>query len=93
MPAQRFHHRDARHHRIASTHRDGTFDGVCPKQVGCVGFRMRCSPSRQDIRLEMTKTGSIASSSFDTGATVALIGNGVGYVGSTTARPLFKAQC
>jgi hypothetical protein len=35
----------------------------------------------------------IASSSFDTGATVALIGNAVGYVGPMIARSLFKAQC
>jgi hypothetical protein len=54
---------------------------------------MRCNPSRQSIRLEMIETGSIASSSFDTGATVALIGNAVGYAGPMIARPRFKAQC
>jgi hypothetical protein len=53
---------------------------------------MQSKPSRASA-FKMTKTGSIASSSFDTGATVALIGNAVGYVGSTSARPLFKAQC
>jgi hypothetical protein len=47
----------------------------------------------ESIRLKMAKTGSIASSSFDSGATVALIGNAVGYVGPIVARPLFKAQC
>jgi hypothetical protein len=43
----------------------------------------------KSIRLKM----AIASSSFDTGATVALIGNAVGYVGPMIARSLFKAQC
>ena len=47
----------------------------------------------ESIRLKMAKTGSIASSSFDSGATVALIGNAVGYVGPMIARSLFKAQC
>jgi hypothetical protein len=63
------------------------------QQADWVGFRMRCNPGRQSIRLKMTKKGSIASSSFDSGATVALIGNAVGYAGPMIARPLFKAQC
>jgi hypothetical protein len=45
----------------------------------------------ESIRLKMAKTGSIASSSFDSGATVALIGNAVGYVGPMIARPLFQS--
>jgi hypothetical protein len=45
----------------------------------------------ESIRLKMAKTGSIASSSFDSGATVALIGNAVGYVDPRIARPLFQS--
>jgi hypothetical protein len=86
MPAQRFHHRDARHHRIASTHR-GRYLRCSLFQAGGLCRFPNAMQAVESIRLKMAKTGSIASSSFDSGATVALIGNAVGYVGPMIVRP------
>jgi hypothetical protein len=84
---------------LSSLRRAAPSDRFHPSDVAC-SSRRTVSVSECDaiqavksIRLKMAKTGSIASTSFDTGATVALIGNAVGYVGPMIARSLFKAQC